>query len=297
MSPARPNATRADIIAMLRDGHSNTRIMRELRCDKQRVRRLRTELGLPDYVPAEQTRSLEEKWQTKTRPADGGHLEWTGTRGTSCGTPLLSYKEKVYSPAAIAFRIRTGHEPRGYVIADCGRKHCVAPDHVNDEAGRQQGRRQARAERGLGELAGMCGRGHDQKEHGLLESNGTGYCGMCKVEDKRRQRNPDLPSPQWRRAVSLQEAFQQRTQPHDDGHLTWTGSTSHSTPTLWWQGSLHSAYKLAFRLHHGRDPEGTVTSGCDVPRCVAGGCLTDRRLRAANQRADRAFAAIFGGAA
>lgn len=294
MSPRPANASRADIIAMLQQGHSNTRIMRELRCDKQRVRRLRAELDLPQYTPVEQTRTLEEKWALFTRPVDGGHLSWTGEHAKATGTPVMRYKEDYYSPAAVAFQIKHGRPSQGYVKADCGQPHCVAPDHVNDEAGRQQARRQARAERGLGKPSGTCGRGHDQTIHGLLEPDGTAYCGMCKVEDKRRQRNPELPSPQWRRAVSLEEAFQQRTQPVDDGHLKWTGSTSHSTPTLWWQGSLHSANKVAFELHHGREPEGPVTSSCDVPQCVAGPCLADRRLRAANQRADKAFAAIFG---
>lgn len=295
--PTRPNATRADIIAMLHDGHSNSRIARDLRCDKTRVARLRIELGLPEYVPAEQTRTLEEKWALFTQAVDGGHLRWTGTRGTSSGTPVLSYKEKLYTAASIAFKIKTGRDAQGYVRADCDYKHCVAPDHLSDEAERQQARQQIRAERGLGDIPEKCVRGHNQAEHGRLEPDGTAYCGMCKVEDKRAQRNPLLPSPQWRRAITLEEAFRQRTIPLDDGHSRWTGSTSHTTPSIWWQGTTHSAYKIAFRIHHGREPEGTVTPGCEVPLCVAGPCLQDRRIREANRRADTAFDAIFGGAA
>jgi hypothetical protein len=292
-----PNASRADIIAMLRDGHSNSRIVRELHVDKQRVRRIRHELGLPAFVPVEQTRTIEEKWALFTRPVDGCHMQWTGTRGTASGTPVLSYKEQVYTAASIAFRIRTGREPQGYAIPDCGRKHCVAPDHVNDEAGRRQARRRVRAERGLGEPPATCGRGHDQTEDGRLEADGTAYCEGCKVEDKRRQRDPELPAPQGRRPRSLEEAFRQRITPLDDGHVGWVGSRAQVTPTMWWNGTVLSAYKIAFRLHYGREPEGIVRSICAIPVCVAGPCLADRRLRAANQRADLAFEAIFGGAA
>lgn len=295
--PTPPNATRADIIALLQEGHSNSRIVRELHVDKQRVRRIRKELGLPTFVPVEQTRTIEEKWALFTKPVDGGHLEWTGTRGTASGTPVLSYKEQLYTAATIAFTINTGRDPQGYALPNCGMKHCVAPGHINDEAGRQQARRQVRAERGLGDLPANCCRGHNQSEHGLLEPDGTAYCGLCKADDKRRQRNPHLPSPQWRRAASLDEAFRQRTVPLDGGHVGWSGSLTKATPTLWWKGTVLSAYKIAFQLHHGRDPEGIVRSVCEIDRCVAGGCLADRRLRAANERADRAFASIFGGAA
>jgi hypothetical protein len=174
------NATRADIIAMLREGHSNSRIARELRCDKARVRRLRAELDLPAYIPTEQTRTIEEKWASCTRPVDGGHLEWTGERGTAAGTPLLSYKDKHHSAAAVAFRVRTGRDPEGYVIADCGMKHCVAPEHVEDEPGRARNREQLRYVLGGRPRKGHCVHGHDQAEHGAYEADGRAYCRECK---------------------------------------------------------------------------------------------------------------------
>lgn len=305
MSPAPPNATRADIIAMLRDGHSNTRIMRELRCDKQRVRRIRTELDLPDYVPAEQTRTLEEKWASHTQPLDGGHLKWTGERANATGTPIMRYKEASYSPAAVAFRIRHGREAEGYAIAACDMKHCVAPDHVNDETGRQQARLQARAKRGLGDIPAQCVSGHDLAEHAKFEPDGTAYCGRCKVLDKRAQRDPAVPRRTRLRPTSLAEAFNRHTVPVEGGHVRWTGSTSHTTPAVCFGGTTHSAYKVAFRLHHGREPEGTVTSGCDVPHCVAGAHVEDRPMRQRKQqeqrrqeqreqRLDRLYAGIFG---
>lgn len=188
MSPARPNASRADIIAMLRDGHSNSRIVRELRCDKQRVIRIRTELGLPAFVPVEQTRTLEEKWASFTRPVDGSHLEWLGERQSTSGTPVLRYKDESYSPAAVAFRMRNGREPVGQVFAECGMRHCVAPDHVDDEPGRQRTREQLRYLTGGRERKPHCVHGHDQAVHGRYETDGRAYCEACKVVQKRAAR-------------------------------------------------------------------------------------------------------------
>lgn len=188
MSPRLVNATRADIIAMLQDGHSNRRISIELRCDKTRVRRIREELQLPQFVRAEETRTLNDKWHLFIRPVDNGHMEWTGTHGTTSGTPLLSYKEKVYSAAAIAFHMRTGREPQGYAIADCGMQHCVAPEHIEDEAGRIRNREQLRYLTGGRERKPFCNHGHDQKEHGRYEQDGTAYCEACKREQRRAGR-------------------------------------------------------------------------------------------------------------
>lgn len=50
----------------------------------------------------------------------------------------------------------------------------------------------------------------------------------------------------------------------------------------------------SFRLHHGREPIGNATVGCEVPGCVAGQCIEDQPIRDANRRADKAFEAIFG---
>ncbi|MFF4752676.1 hypothetical protein ACWD5R_11330 [Streptomyces sp. NPDC002514] len=182
------NATRADITAMLRDGHSNSRISRDLRCDKHRVARIRAELDLPAYVPVEQTRTLEEKWAAFTQPADGGHLEWTGERAATSATPVLRYKEESHSPAAVAFRIRTGRDAVGYAIADCGRQHCVAPDHVEDEAGRKRNREQLRYLTGGQERKPFCVHGHDQAEHGRYKPDGTAYCEACKADRKQAAR-------------------------------------------------------------------------------------------------------------
>jgi hypothetical protein len=178
--PGRPNASRADIIAMLRDGHSNKRIAADLRVDRIRVRRIREELGLPQFVRTAETRSIEDKWRLYARPVDGGHVEWTGERSTNSNLPLVSYKDRHRSAAAVAFRIRTGRDPEGYTLAECGLKHCVAPDHVEDEPGRRRSREQLRYLQGGSALPERCTNGHEQSEHGRVATDGRSYCDTCK---------------------------------------------------------------------------------------------------------------------
>ncbi|GHH30001.1 hypothetical protein [Streptomyces rubradiris] len=287
--PAPVNASDTDILALLRDGYSNLRISRELHVDKTRVARLRRKYDIPNVTL--QPLTLEEKWATRTKLIDGGHLEWLGERAGATSTPVMRYKEASYSPAAIAFEKKHGRPPQGYVKAECEYPHCVAPDHVNDEAGRQEARRKVRAERGLGDLPTQCVRGHDQAEHGRLEPDGSAYCGMCKVLDKRAQRDPSMPRRIKPRATSLEEAFRLRAKPIDGGHVRWTGPITNTTPNLRYRGANHSAYRIAFRLHYGRVPEGQARPVCGVPGCLAGGHLEDRPMR---QRTASLFNAIFG---
>lgn len=304
--PRPVNATRADIIALLKEGHSNSRIVRELHVDKARVRRIREELQLSAFVPVEQTRTLEEKWASLTRPVDGGHLEWIGEHVGASGSPVMRYKDDCHSPTAIAFEVHHGRPPRGYAIADCGLKHCVAPGHVLDEAGRMEARRQLRDS----DPASHCAYGHDQSEHGKFESDGTAYCGRCKRLDKQERRDPTAPRRERVRPVptSFEDVFHTRLEEADGGHVRWTGPVLHRTPAVRFDGRLQSAYRVSFRLHHGREPEGLAMPACDVPLCVAGGCLEDRRMRDAKQleerqarqrekQLDRLYAGIFGRAA
>lgn len=179
------NASREQIAALLHEGLTNSAIVRQLRVDKHRVAAIRKAEGLSN-VP-QQPLTLEQKWASRTRPVAGGHLEWTGPRGAA-GTPVMRYREEWYSSAAIAFRIQHGVEPTGYVFAECGRRHCVAPAHVDDEATRKTTREQLRYLRGGRARKDQCRHGHDQAEHGRYEADGTAYCGTCKANDKARNK-------------------------------------------------------------------------------------------------------------
>ncbi|GAA3155454.1 hypothetical protein ACFQ0X_44105 [Streptomyces rectiviolaceus] len=288
------NATREDIVRALSSGRSVSAIGRDLRADRARIRRIRDELGLAAYVPAARLQTLEEKWAESARRVDGGHVEWTGGRGTRGGTPVMRYRERSHSPAAVAFRIRTGRDAQGRTFADCGFNHCVAPSHVQDEVERAAARAAARTR----PEPAACRYGHAHTEHGRYAPDGTAYCQRCnwlaqhpEHDDRIRRTRPQTP----------QEAFQQQIEEVEGGHVQWTGPSHRGTPGLPWQGTTLSPLRLGFSLHHGRDPEGHVTSTCPVPLCVAGPCLKDRPMREAARKAerkvDRLYASIFGTAA
>ncbi|UQA95716.1 hypothetical protein [Streptomyces halobius] len=180
--PPRKHPKDAEIRALLGQMSSEA-IARKLRVDRVAVRRIRRQAGIM-YVPPTFT-TAEEKWEARVRPVDGGHLEWTGERGSPSGTPVMRFREKSYSPAAIAFRQRTGRDPVGQVRAECEFKHCIAPAHVDDEPGRIRTRKQLRYLTGGTERRPYCRHGHDQAEHGRYEPDGTAYCEVCKREQKR----------------------------------------------------------------------------------------------------------------
>jgi hypothetical protein len=63
------------------------------------------------------------------------------------------------------------------------------------------------------------------------------------------------------------------------GHRRWRGR--HSGQGVPMAGKNVTAYRLSFRLHHGREPVGKVTGTCRLNRCVEGGHLVDALLRTA----------------
>ena len=110
------------------------------------------------------------------------------------------------------------------------------------------------------------------------------------------RRTLDIPSPRTPRPVRTPaEALALYSTPHADGHTHWTGPrTGGGNPQLWADGRSYSPLRIAFHLHHGREPQGRVRTDCDDPKCITGAHLADRRLREANHRADTAFEQIFG---
>lgn len=93
-------------------------------------------------------------------------------------------------------------------------------------------------------------------------------------------------------ATSVEELFRARAKQAEGGHLAWTGTRTYDgTPVVRYSGHLQSAYRIAFTIRHGRDPEGHVRPGCDHDGCVHPDHVEDRPMR---QRNRAAFAAIFG---
>ncbi|WP_392967250.1 hypothetical protein [Streptomyces sp. LN245] len=178
----RPHPKEAAIRALLTEGKSTEAIARELAVDRGAVRRLRREAGVPN--PPIQPLSLDEAWAQHTKPVDGGHLEWTGSRAAASGTPVMRYRDVTYTAGALAFRQRTGRDPVGQAKAECGMAQCVAPAHVEDEPGRLHVREQLRNVLGKGARKPRCRHGHNQAEHGRYSPDGVAYCQACHDERK-----------------------------------------------------------------------------------------------------------------
>ncbi|MFI0915224.1 WhiB family transcriptional regulator [Streptomyces abikoensis] len=79
----------------------------------------------------------------------------------------------------------------------------------------------------------------------------------------------------------LTEMFYSRTKLLPGGHLEWTGFfTKRRCPVLRAGTKNLSAYRVAFRLCHGREPEGHVTSRCGQRGCVEPSHMQDSVTRA-----------------
>ncbi|MER6844780.1 helix-turn-helix domain-containing protein [Streptomyces platensis] len=91
---------------------------------------------------------------------------------------------------------------------------------------------------------------------------------------------------------TLEEAYRVRTVPLGDGHLGWAGARGgNGAPFVRFGGRRTSAYRVAFRAHFGREPEGVVMPVCDVKGCVAGPCMDDESAR---RRTRAQLAALMG---
>lgn len=127
----------ADIMALLREGHSNAEIGRRLRTSANRVGRVRRNAGLPNWQPGSSL-TLEQRWEADARPVSGGHVRWAGQlRGV---TPNLIHHKQNYSARRVAFRLGHGREPVGRVLTGCGLSWCVAPGHTTDRPMRRADR-------------------------------------------------------------------------------------------------------------------------------------------------------------
>lgn len=174
----------ADVAELLDNGLTHQQIAEQLGMSPAGVSRARARLGRPPRRPSAAA-TLEDAWRIRTQPTDDGHLLWTGPRGTH-GQLVLKYQERQYTAARIAFRIRYGREPEGAVRMTCDRDGCVYPDHTEDTAMRQRTNVALRYLYGRGPVDDQCANGHDQAEHGFIDSEGYSRCRICQRDRKRR---------------------------------------------------------------------------------------------------------------
>ncbi|MFF5790219.1 helix-turn-helix domain-containing protein [Streptomyces sp. NPDC012693] len=184
---------RKQLAALLDAGASNRAIARELGIDRNTAARYRTSLGVPvapTPEPANRcTLTPAQKFAQFVRPLDGGHLEWTGRRTSSSGTPVLTINGRTVTARSTGYRIaHNDRAPKGYVTAECDYEGCVAPEHLQDEPGRTRLRAQLAALTGQESHLTECARGHAAAEHRRYGPDGFPYCGTCQNENKRAQR-------------------------------------------------------------------------------------------------------------
>ncbi|MEU8950925.1 hypothetical protein [Streptomyces sp. NPDC048489] len=84
-----------------------------------------------------------------------------------------------------------------------------------------------------------------------------------------------------RSPLTVEQKFATFTEPLDGDHLAWTGrrTRSNGTPTFTHRERTYTARSVAFRAATGRDPEGYVTTECEVPECVAPAHVADEPTR------------------
>ncbi|MFC9465176.1 hypothetical protein [Streptomyces coelicoflavus] len=103
------------------------------------------------------------------------------------------------------------------------------------------------------------------------------------------------PAPGPKAAGSPEDLFWRRVQPTDDGHMKWTGHLNTTgSPAVRHGGRTLSAYRIAYRLATGREPEGYALPSCDRDGCVKPGHHSDRADREREKRVDALYAGIFG---
>ncbi|MFB7461686.1 hypothetical protein, partial [Streptomyces sp. NPDC056188] len=128
------------------------------------------------------TLTVEQKWRTYARPAEGGHMEWTGRRRGDTGTMVFTHHSREHTARSIAYRIRTGRDPEGRVTAECDYPGCVAPACVEDDPGRTRSRGQLAAVLGTASPLTECNRGHATTDHRRYDRDGRPYCRACHLD-------------------------------------------------------------------------------------------------------------------
>ncbi|MZE53783.1 hypothetical protein GTY86_35735 [Streptomyces sp. SID5770] len=124
---------RQDVAQMLLAGHSQREISQALHVGYRQVRTAREALGLPPRKPGPTAEAIEVTFARRTRATDDGHLIWDGH-----DLGIRSTDGAHSSAARYSFRRRYGRNPVGKVLPGCGVRHCVHPDHVEDQPMRQQ---------------------------------------------------------------------------------------------------------------------------------------------------------------
>ncbi|MYR58870.1 hypothetical protein GTY54_22390 [Streptomyces sp. SID625] len=91
----------------------------------------------------------------------------------------------------------------------------------------------------------------------------------------------DLGLPKYRPPTRVwgRDDYERLSVPLTGGHRCWRGR--YDEAGVPYANRVLTAYRLAFRVHYGREPVGRVQGTCRYKRCVAGEHLDDRIMRQA----------------
>ena len=167
-----------EIAARLHEGKTDTQVAAEFHMARRRVALMRATLHIPPVRASQAPPTIEAAFTARTRPVDGGHLEWTGPRNWS-GVPMLCWRDQRVSAYRVAFRMQYGREPSGMVRPVCEIPGCVAGPCLDDTAARNRTRGQLAAILGMNHTATHCRQGHAYAEHGTYRADGVRYCAEC----------------------------------------------------------------------------------------------------------------------
>ncbi|MER7815601.1 WhiB family transcriptional regulator [Streptomyces sp. NPDC096153] len=115
--------------------------------------------------------------------------------------------------------------------------------------------------------------GYRQSSHGIAKALGLDEETVTTI-----RKALGVKDPQAVRYSSPEEAYAAQAFVLKDGHVEWRGPEQISV-----RSQTYAVTRTAFAIHHGRAPEGKVTTTCGRAGCVAGSHLADATMRAARK--------------
>ncbi|UOB09129.1 hypothetical protein MQE23_08695 [Streptomyces sp. HP-A2021] len=131
----KPNGTREEVVALIKEGLSDKQVGKRLRTSPKRVAEIRAEERVPAVVPVPLT--FAERWAMHTEPVDGGHMRWTG-RFRDGDSPAVTDDGRTISVRRTVFEQLHGRPPAGPATPGCGYGPCVRPEHLEDRTIRER---------------------------------------------------------------------------------------------------------------------------------------------------------------
>jgi len=148
----KPNATAAQIAAMLRAGATSRDTIAALHVSPNRVAQVRRDEQLPVVPRGQRARTVAETIALQLQPYGDGHARWTGP--VTNGKQQLWANGRRYNARHEIFRAHHGRNPDGPVMTACTDPGCVAGAHLTDRTIRHAQRQAAQLDAAYAEIFG-----------------------------------------------------------------------------------------------------------------------------------------------